>query len=70
VNICLLIICYSDPEYGNFEFAHFLFGTHYEEGAGMPDTLNLGKMRIPKLSGSQKNTVDYNGLNRENHSKM
>lgn len=39
----------SDQTYGNFEFAHFLFGSHFEEGSNMKDMLNLGKMRIPKI---------------------
>ena len=66
----MLTHIFSDPDHANFEFAHFLFGTHYEEGSTMPNTLNLGRMRVPKISSVSKNIVDYKHLDRKTHSKM
>jgi hypothetical protein len=36
----------------------------------MPNTLNLGRMRVPIISSASKNVVDYSQLDRKNHSRM
>jgi len=61
-----------DPDHANFEFAHFLTGTHNEDDSNpnYVDHINLIKVRMPKLSATEKTTIDYSALDRNSHSKI
>lgn len=62
----------QDPDHANFEFAHFLTGTHNEDDSNpnYVDHINLIKVRMPKLSATEKTTIDYSALDRNSHSKI
>ena len=47
-------------------------GTHDddEEKVNKVDTINLIRVRMPKLVHGQKTTIDYSGLDRQTHSKV
>ena len=47
-------------------------GTHDddEEKVNKVDAINLIRVRMPKLVHGQKTTIDYNGLDRQLHSKV
>ena len=64
--------CVRDAEFSNFEFAYFLTGTHDddEEKEVKNDTINLIRVRMPKLITGEKTVIDYNSLNPLNHSKV
>lgn len=46
-------------------------GTHNDDEveANRTDSINLLRVRMPKLHQSEKSTIDYTGLDRETHSK-
>ena len=61
-----------DADFSSFEFANFLTGTHDddEEKVNKVDTINLIRVRMPKLVPGQKTTIDYDRLDRQTHSKV
>ena len=61
-----------DPDHANFEFANFLTGTHDDDETkeNKADTINLIRVRMPKLIQGEKTTIDYTGLDRNSHSKV
>ena len=63
---------FRDADHANFEYAFFLTGTHNddEEQVGRPEYINIHKVRVPKLSSTQKTTIDYTALDRHSHSKI
>ena len=66
-----LTLCFSDGDFSNFEFAHFLSGTHVDEDRpNDPSVIQELKIRIPKFSKTEKTTIDYSKLNRQDHSKV
>jgi len=49
-----------------------LTGTHNddENQANRNDTINLIRVRVPKLRQDEKTTIDYDSLDRNTHSKV
>ena len=65
-----LTLCFSDKDFANFEFAHFLTGTHVDEEQTAPNCINELKVRLPKIDKTEKSTIDYDKLDRNAHSKV
>lgn len=59
----------QDPDYADFEFAYFLMGTH-NEIEDREDTLDIYRLRLPKITSTSKTVVDYSKLDAATHSKL